>query len=295
MILAITGGTGFVGARLIDLALADGHEVRALTRRKQPPRAGLTWIAGDLARPGALCDSADAVIHVAGVVNAADREGFAAGNVAGTQGIVAAATAAGLARIVHVSSLAAREPGLSDYGWSKAGAEEAVMASDRAWTIVRPPAVYGPGDLEMRDIFRAARWGVVPVPPPGMISVIHVDDLARLLLATASGDAGRRVLDPDDGAPLSNAAFVQAIALAAGRRVMPLPLPAPLLMLAARADRRVRGDKAKLTPDRAAYLSHPDWVSDPDNAVPASLWTPRIALADGLADTVAWYRARDLL
>ncbi len=48
MRLAVTGGTGFVGAHLLDVALAAGHAVAALTRREQPGREGLDWVSGDL-------------------------------------------------------------------------------------------------------------------------------------------------------------------------------------------------------------------------------------------------------
>ena len=75
---------------------------------------------GDLANAPALarlCEGAEAVIHIAGAVNLPTRAEFAAVNVAGTQAVVDAARAAGVRRFVHVSSLAAREPGLSDYGW----------------------------------------------------------------------------------------------------------------------------------------------------------------------------------
>ena len=71
--LAITGGTGFVGSRLIDLAREAGYGVRALTRRPQPDRDGVTWIDGALDTPAALmklAEGADAVIHVAGVTSA---------------------------------------------------------------------------------------------------------------------------------------------------------------------------------------------------------------------------------
>eukprot|EP01035_Chromulina_nebulosa_P009029 gene9028-12205_t len=122
----MTGGTGFVGARLIQQALDAGHELRALTRRPQAARPGLHWIEGaldDSASLAVLVEGADAVIHVAGVVNAPDRAGFAAGNIAGTEAMLAATEAAGIRRFVHVSSLAAREPDLSTYGWSKAEAE----------------------------------------------------------------------------------------------------------------------------------------------------------------------------
>ncbi len=299
MILALTGGTGFVGGALIEQALAAGHQVRALARRPQPPRDGVTWIAGaldDAAAISALVSTAEAVIHVAGAVNAPDRAAFAAANIHGTRNVVAAARTWDVRRFVHISSLAAREPALSNYGWSKAGAEEAVTASALDWTIVRPPGVYGPGDLEQRDLFRAARrTGVVPIPPRGRLSIIHVADLARLLLALAEAPADHAVYEPSDGHPLSYDDFARAIGAAVGRRVRPLPLPAALLRTAARADKLLRGAKAKLTADRVAYMVHPDWTADPAKAPPPALWRPQIAAADGLSDTARWYRAHGLL
>ena len=65
---------------------------------------------------------------------------------------------------------------------------------------------------------------------------------------------------------------------------------APLLRLAARADPLLRGARAKLTPDRAAYFAHRDWLVDRSRAAPGDLWTPQIETAQGLADTAAWYR-----
>lgn len=296
MKLAITGATGFVGGALIDRALAAGHELRALTRRPQPARAGVTWISGDLTDPGDLCVGADTVIHVAGVVNARDRAGFAAGNIAGTDAIVGAAHAAGVDRFVHVSSLAAREPGLSNYGWSKAEAERVVIDSGLGWSIVRPPAVYGPGDRDQRDLYRMARLGLAIMPPPGRLSAIHVGDLAWLLLALATAPADRTTYEPDgpDG-PLTHHAYFAAIGAAVGRRPLPLPLPAGLLRLGARIDRAVRGDRARLTMDRVAYMTHPDWTADPAKAPPAELWRAEIPLARGMAEAVAWYHANGLL
>lgn len=300
MILAITGGTGFVGGRTIDLALAQGRQVRALTRRAQPARAGVTWVEGaldDAAALSALVSTADAVVHIAGAVNAPDRDAFAAANIAGTRAVVEAARIWAVRRFVHVSSLAAREPALSNYGWSKAGAEEVVRASDLDWTIVRPPGVYGPGDMEQRDLFRAARLGVVPVPPAGRLSVIHADDLAQLLLALVAAPGDRAIYEPEDAAgPMSYLAFAQAIARAAGRPgARALSLPAPLLRAASHADRLLRRGHAKLTADRVSYMLHPDWTADPARRPPAGLWTAQVPLDTGMADTARWYRARGLL
>lgn len=295
MILALTGGTGFVGGAVIDRALAAGHALRALARRPQPPRDGVTWVAGaldDAAALARLVAGADAVIHVAGVVNAPDRASFDAGNVAGTQAILAAA---GARRFVHVSSLSAREPQLSHYGASKRAAEAAVAASGADWTIIRPTGVYGPGDTELRDMFRIARLGLALLPPPGLVSLIHVADLAALIVALAEAPGDRAIWEVDDGAAITHAALAAAIGRAVGRRVLPLHLPAGVLRLGAWLDGRVRGAGAKLTPDRVGYLIHPDWTADPARRPPAALWRPAIALDAGLAETARWYRASGLL
>ncbi|MEO6215404.1 MAG: NAD(P)H-binding protein [Sphingomonas sp.] len=299
-LLAVTGGTGFVGRTLIELAVREGHEVRALTRRPQPDMARVTWVSGALDTPIALTSlirGADAVIHVAGVVNAPDRAGFGEANIAGTEAVVDAAKGAGVRRFIHVSSLTAREPGLSDYGWSKAGAEQVVQASNLDWTIVRPTAIYGPGDMEMRDMFRVAKLGLALLPPPGKMSVIEVTDLARLLLALVANDPGRIVLEADDGAEggWTHVAFARAIGAAVGRRVLPLPLPKAILSLAAKGDRLLRGSKAKLTADRVGYLSHPDWTVDPAKRPDSTLWKAEVPTPHGLAATASWYRANGLL
>ena len=301
MRLAITGATGFVGSHLLDEALAAGHEVRALTRREQPGRTGVAWIAGALADRVALeslVDRADAVIHVAGTINAPDAAGFEKGNVAGTLAMLAAATAGGVRRFVHVSSLAAREPRLSLYGASKARAEELVHSSGLDWSIVRPPAVYGPGDKETLELFRMARIGLMVMPPKGRVSVIHAQDLARLLLALAGPAAPSNLLvEADDGRPggWSHREFAHALAAAVGKKPVVFSSPGVLLRLAARVDHLVRGEKAKLTVDRAAYFSHRNWVIEPKRACPPQLWKPAIETLQGLKETASWYRAQGWL
>ena len=300
MKLAVTGGTGFVGSHVIDAALAAGHEVAALTRREQPPRDNLEWIAGSLGDRDALerlVDGADAVIHVAGVINAAAAE-FEKGNVAGTLAMLAAATAGGVRRFVHVSSLAAREPKLSRYGASKARAEELVHGSGLDWAMVRPPAVYGPGDKETLELFRMAKLGLMLMPPRGRVSVIHVHDLARLLIALAAHSAPSNILiEADDGKPggWTHREFALALGHAVGSRPAIVSSPGIVLRLAARADQLFRGPRAKLTVDRAAYFSHRNWVIEPKRACPPQLWRPEIATEQGLTETAAWYREQGWL
>jgi nucleoside-diphosphate-sugar epimerase len=301
MRLALTGGTGFVGSHLLDVALAGSHQVSGLTRRDQPPREGLTWIPGDLHDRAALerlVDGADAVIHVAGVINAHSAKAFDKGNVEGTLAMLAAATAGGVRRFVHVSSLAAREPNLSLYGGSKARAEELVHGSGLDWAIVRPPAVYGPGDRETLELFRMAKLGIMLMPPKGRVSVVHADDLARLLLALTAPDAPSTILvEPDDGKPggWTHREFARALGEAVGGRPAVISSPGVLLRFAARADQLLRRDKAKLTVDRAAYFSHRNWVVEPKRAAPPELWRPQIETVKGLKQTAEWYRAEGWL
>ncbi len=296
MTLAITGGTGFVGQTLLDLAA--GSAMKALARRVPPPRDGVEWVQGDLHDRAALArlvDGTQAVIHVAGVVNAPDVAEFDRANVGGTIALMEAARAAGVRRFIFVSSLSAREPDLSRYGGSKAKAEAAVKASGLDWTIVRPPAIYGPRDREMFELFRAASMGLVPVPAGGRASLIHVEDLARLLLALVDApEAVGQTYEPDDATPQgwAHGDMARALGEAVGHKVRVLGLPPFVLRMAARLDTVLRGSKAKLTMDRVGYMTHPDWVCSPQAAPPASLWRPAIATSEGMKATADWYRGK---
>ena len=296
MKLAVTGGTGFVGSHVIDVAVAAGHRINALTRREQPAREGVDWIAGSLEDRTALhqlVTGVDAVIHIAGVISAPKAAVFDKGNVEGTLAMLAAATAGGIHRFVHVSSLAAREPKLSLYGASKARSEELVRSSGLEWSIVRPPAVYGPGDKETLELFRMAKRGLMLMPPHGRVSLIHADDLSRLLLALAGAAAPSNILvEPDDGKAggWTHRQFARELGRAVGTRPAIVSAPGMFLKLAARADQLFRGPRAKLTVDRAAYFSHRNWVVDPKLGSPRALWQPHIPTEKGLAATAEWYR-----
>lgn len=297
-VLAMTGATGFVGGATLRHAVAAGWHVRALTRRPQRERDGVTWIAGALDKPDSLAELAtgsDIVMHIAGVVNVPTRADFEVGNAIATSHVIDAARGAGVMRFVHVSSLAAREPDLSNYGWSKARAETIVQASGLDWTIVRPPAVFGPGDTEMLDLFRMAQRGLMLLPPRGRMSAIYVEELARLLVALATDrDASiGQVYEPDDGHPggWSHRSFARKIGRAVGRaHVSTLAIPATLVKAGGRVDTFVRRRRAKLTPDRARYIAHPDWVATEGAHPPAALWKPALDTGEALAETVRWYR-----
>jgi uncharacterized protein YbjT (DUF2867 family) len=299
--LAVTGGTGFVGSHLLRMALAEGYDVRALTRGWKPPEDEIAWVDGALDRTETLvklCTGADAVIHVAGAIHAQGRAGFEAVNVAGTAAMIDAARKAGVRRFVHISSLAAREPQLSAYGWSKARSERLVAASGLDWTIVRPPAVYGPGDRETLELFKMARRGLVALPPRGRFSVIHVEDLCRLILACLDdADSWTETYEPDDGREdgWQHRHFARTLGRVYGRRALTLAMPRPVLRIASGLERLFRRRNARLTRDRVGYFCHPDWVVAAEKRPPERLWRPEVKTPSGLKATADWYREQGWL
>lgn len=299
--LAVTGGTGFVGSHLLRLALDQGYDVRALTRGWKPPEDEIAWVDGALDRPDTLvklCTGADAVIHIAGLINAPGRAQFDAVNVGGTANMIDAARAAGARRFVHISSLAAREPELSDYGGSKAKSERVVAASGLDWTILRPPAVYGPGDKETFELFKMARRGIIALPPGGRFSVIHVEDLCRLILAVLDdADSWTETYEPDDGRDggWEHRHFARTLGRLFGRRVVTLATPKPVMRVASGLERLLRRKNAKLTADRVSYYCHPDWVAAPERRPPERLWTAQVKTPSGLKATADWYKEQGWL
>lgn len=298
--LAVTGGTGFVGQHLLRHALKAGYDLRALTRGWRPPEDGIDWIEGALDRPDALAKlvaGSDAVIHIAGLINGS-KSAFEAVNAGGTAAMIDACRRSGVRRFIHVSSLAAREPSLSSYGWSKAKSEKLVASSGLQWTIIRPPAVYGPGDKETLELFKMARRGLVALPPKGNFSVINVEDLCRLILKVIDEpDTVSEIYEPDDGTEggWEHRHFARTLAEALGKKTATLPLPKLLIRSASRVNVTFRPKKAKLTPDRASYFCHPDWVSAAERRPPAALWKPQVATMTGLRETADWYRQQGWL
>lgn len=305
--VAVTGGSGFVGRHLVR-ALADaGWRVRLLLRR-DPSIAEwrgvpLEIVAGSLADTEALerlVDGASAVIHVAGLIKAARRSVFFEVNRDGTAALAEAVQrVAPRAHFLHVSSIAAREPALSDYAASKRAGED--VARERLGervTVLRPPAVYGPGDRETLVFFQLARQRIVPLlgGDDARAAMIHVHDLARLITAMAADVPRGRVLTAADARPDGYRwdEVMGAAARAVGNERARL-VRAPLallrtLALAGDVGRRI-GVVDMLHSQKLRELRHADWSATAgERALPPG-WTPRFDLDTGFADAVAWYRS----
>lgn len=294
--IAITGATGFVGRHLTDRLRASGAAIRALSRRGAI--AGTLTIDGDLADPAALealTQGADRVVHLAGLVKSPDPDAFARVNVEGTERL-ARAMAPGRARLLLVSSLAARHPEVSAYARSKRAAEEAALAvlGPERVTIFRPPAVYGPGDRATLLVFQQLAKGLLVAPGPrgARFSLLHVHDLADLIAAALTDRlALPPLLEPDDQRPGGYGwADVAAIAgRTTGRKVRLLRIPTRLLRQPARlcdALGRRFGLDLPLSADKLGELAHGQWVA---GGPPLSMLPPRITFKEGFGPTLDWY------
>ncbi len=288
---------------------ADGWRVRVLVRKPGPGSAFASTITGSLEHRESLerlVESVDAVVHCAGLVRAASAAEFHAVNEDGVARLAAAAaTLKTPPRFILISSLAAREAELSSYGASKRCGERALASHGGGlpWTVVRPPAVYGPGDKATLDFFRLYSHGLAPLPggADGRLSLIHGEDLAGAVAALVASDIGVfESLEVRDGC--AEGYSWADVAAAAGRcfgRPMTLISPPRALMgaLAAinQAGQRLIGAAPRLTPGKVRELYHPDWVACENPIAESTAWRPRMTIDEGFAQTIAWYRAEGWL
>ncbi len=310
-VVALTGATGFIGRALVPRLLAADWRVKALLRRPDSAleAEGVQAVRGALDADDSLRDlvaEADVVIHCAGAIKARSRAAFQEINAAGTAGLAATAAAAPQRpRFLLLSSLAAREPGLSDYAASKrqAEAEVARHAGNLDWVALRPPAVYGPGDQATLTLFKQFSRGQAFLPRPAdkRVSLLFIDDLIEAILHLLErprwqGD----VIELDDGRPQGYAWTELAEIASAGleKPVATLSLPRGLLWLPAAANEVLApllGRAPMLTRGKLRELFHEDWVCRRQSGTALNGWQGHITFEQGFPRTLAWYKERGWL
>lgn len=239
--IAVTGGAGAMGTRLVRCLRRNGHAVRVVDlagRRGE----GDQFHGADITDPDSLdgaFEGCTAVIHLAGLVLALGRaDRLDRTNRIGTENVVRLAKDAGVHRLVHVSSISVCYSRSNAYSRSKAAAEAAVAASGLDWTILRPCLAFGDPTCAEHEAFlrRAARGGILPLPRGGaaLKSPVHVDDLAEAFAACLEAPASRgRILALGGSRTLSLAQMAREIATSNGRNLTIIPLPAgPAALLA---------------------------------------------------------------
>jgi nucleoside-diphosphate-sugar epimerase len=317
----VTGGTGFVGASLVEELLRRGVGVTCLVRRSSDTRAlqrlGVRLLTADLPGPDPalveLVSGHDVVYHVAGAVKALDYDGFVRANAVVTEEVCAACVAAARPprRLVLMSSLGAvgpADPGatltetqeprpVTDYGRSKLEGERRALAfRDRLpIAIVRPTAVYGPRDRELLPVVKAARRGLVPMlgGRDQVVNLVHVDDVVTATILAGERDVeSGEVFHVGDVRGYSMTEFGALLCGLFGRRPRYLPLPRALVFAAALGSElgsRLRRRPAIFNRQKVPELRS-SWVMDVSRLRDRLGWAPSWDLPGGLGATIAWYR-----
>ncbi|MDA9865279.1 SDR family NAD(P)-dependent oxidoreductase [bacterium] len=305
-VAAVTGGTGFLGRFIVAALTEAGWKVRMLVRSEPihplVPNLDAEIVLGDLADQSALerlCTGADAIIHTAGLIKAKNQEGFFSVNAKGSANVaMASAKVAPTARFIAVSSLAAREPTLSDYAASKHAGEQAVLEhANGPVTILRPSAIYGRYDKETFPLFQMASKGFVvgPSADDARICLVNAADVSKAVVAFAKNGNQNATYEISD--ERKDGYFWAEIVEAAGQALKTRPrlvtIPPSLFKSGAFISQMVSRGTGKtpiLTQGKVREILHGDWGSSPEKQPPSDIWRPQINLSDGFSNTVKWYQ-----
>lgn len=319
----VTGGTGFIGKRLVGELVSRGDRVRCLVRSMRNLSAAVEGVPGDLTCPSTLPSAlrdVDVVYHLAGATAVWHPLEYRRVNAWGTRNLVRAC--ADLPRpplVVYLSSLAATGPAqdgrpreendppapVSRYGWSKlAGERSLAERADRLpATIVRSPSVFGPGDVNMVRLFRAAGMGLNGVPGSAEVKVswIYVDDLVQALVLAARQGTRLQTRGTDQGIyhaahdrQPTAAEIGQLAGLAVGRsRVRTVSMPHGFLRFWGKVIDlvvSVTGKPRLLTTDKMRELMAGSWTCRADRIRQEMGFRCEVDMPEAFARTVVWYR-----
>jgi nucleoside-diphosphate-sugar epimerase len=324
MTTIVTGATGFIGRHLVDALASEGTEVRCLTRGSLPDegRPNVTfhkvdYRRADLGLGDDLLQGAGAVYHLAGATRAVSAAEFREANTSVTERLMDRLIALReRPRFVMVSSQAAAGPApdaqhpkretdaeapIEDYGRSKLAAERAVIArgQDLPGTIVRPVAVFGPGDRDFLSIFVMAKRGIAIYPGTrhSSVNTIYVRDLVAGMIAAARSPAaiGNTYFLGDDTARPWPAIYSTIAEVVGHNRPTVINVPRNLIGIAGALGDLV-GEvtgKPMLVNSSKAVLAMPKyWLSSSERARQDLAFATPTSLRDGMRLTYDWYLQR---
>ncbi len=329
--ILVTGGTGFLGSRLVPLLADAGAEVtvfcRASSRTDKLPQ-GVHCIRGDLQTGQGLEEAVshcDIVIHMAALLFGLKWQDYLEANCGCARALAKALQKAGSAgpeRVVFVSSLACagpccelsgrkeNNPGMpvSAYGWSKLLSENILSAAlGSRLVIVRPPIIYGSGDKGLLPVYKGLAMGLAAVPGLSRefpVSVAHVDDVAQAVALCCRKEASG-IYHLCDGHPLSMSSFYTAAAKAMNKKALILHLPLWFMGLTAFlctaaatlvAPFRPRGSRVpNWNMDKYREARQCGWVGSNLRITEELGFCPARTLEDGMRETIEGSRRLGLL
>jgi nucleoside-diphosphate-sugar epimerase len=316
----LTGASGFVGSHILESLREHGVQTTILLRPSSNTKFLTRHLSETEVRLGSVTDSQSLLkatngitdlIHCAGSTKAVKSSDFFKINHLGTRNVVEALNAQPptIHRLVHISSLAAAGPAtpekpaheddpprpVSAYGKSKLVAEQEVRDHSRTpYTIIRPPAVYGPRDTGFLSIFKAVRNHILPRPNKAQaLSLVYVKDLAEAVVGCLSHPAAAgKTYFAASPEIVTGRRMSEEIAGQMNRWTIPCPVPALVLWavcLMQEALSQLTRTASLLNLQKYAELRAPGWVCDSSKLRRELGFACETGLKQGIAETLAWY------
>ncbi|ODS83457.1 MAG: hypothetical protein ABS46_06300 [Cytophagaceae bacterium SCN 52-12] len=327
--ILVTGANGFIGSHLVAACLKRGFEVHAAVRENSSmavfnslvaPDAKLKIVYPEYGSPAELgrlmsLEKYRYIVHNAGITKAGSEEAYRNVNAGLTCSLGRAAISSGTApdRFIYVSSLAALGPlsysgegarpnPVTAYGRSKLLAEAGLKEiKGLPVTVIRPTAVYGPGE---KDLFIALRllaggWDLNMGANPQKLTFVYVHDLVEAIaLALRKQTPDWLSFDISDGLEYDRYALSEAFSRASGIKARRIHLPVRLVNTIAGVNEwytSLAGGYPALNREKVRELTAENWLCNIQPAQELLGYRPRYDLTSGLAETWRWYKEKKWL
>ena len=332
MRILVSGASGFIGSGLASVLASQGHEVCALMRQSASSEflknVQFTRITGDLRDQESLnraCEGVDAVIHLAGLTSAKNREEYFKFNAEGTKNLAdAAVRSKTVKRFIFVSSLAASGPSVglapktetdidhpvSQYGESKLRGELYLeeMKGRLPYIVLRPPMVYGPRDRNIYLFFKSIQKNWMPILPSKSTtghkyySSIHVDDLIQSIVLSLSAPeslfkTGEKFFVSDGN--IYTYERIMGI-ISQELKVKPIRIKVPISLVSAvfkggTLVGKLLNKNLPVNNDKLNEMLPDYWICSSQKAFDQLGLKPKYSMDTGIPQTAAWYKVQGWL
>ncbi|MCB9309482.1 MAG: NAD(P)-dependent oxidoreductase [Lewinellaceae bacterium] len=324
----ITGANGFIGTFLVKSAQSAGLNVIAGVRQQSNIDSikdlGITILRIDYSSAETIVDALkgihfDYIIHNAGVTKALDQNEYYLSNVLQTSFLIEAIQHLNLSlkKFVFISSLAAYGPvdfkiadyvsnkntpnPVTDYGRSKLQAESLVTSTPNLpYVIIRPTAVYGPGELDLYQVFVMVSKGIAFVPKveDQTLTFVYVQDLVDVVIKAAVSEHTNCSFFVSDGKNYQTKSLPKEISRAMGKKIFFIETPLFLIHILAEITGlwgKIMRKPPILNKDKLSEVIARSWACDMQSTMNALDFKPQFELAEGVKNTVRWYVQKDML
>ena len=328
MKLLITGASGFLGGFIVENALNNGHNVVAAIRKNSSKKylqdERIEFLELNLTDSN-ICSNqlkdyvskngnVDAIIHNAGVTKTLNISDYKQVNFEYTKNFIQAIFSAGLElqKFIFISSLAAAGPGnpnteepiiVSDnndpvtaYGESKLLAENYIRSLDNLpFIILRPPAVFGPRDKDMFEVFKMVNNGLETFVGNNTqhLSFVYIKDLAEAIIIAVSSEFSRETYFVSDNKKYTSRIFSNLVKKSMGKRTIVIKLPIFLVYIVAFFAELVSKLTKKPSPlniEKIKELKCANWLCDASDFHSDMNYKPKFTLEEAINETVNWYK-----